>query len=294
MTNSTPSQESLHDTASDLLEGYVLGALDLAKAAVVDEHLDEGHEGREDCEEEVSVLARIAQSLPLASRLVNPAGELKSRVLFAVAASDVSVADHADPPTMMRRGPRAVSIWSARRFQAVAASMVLLAVGGLLAWAIVLQTEADDLQGENVALTAMMDLSAERLDDSIATTIFALSGTNSSSLRSVANGTDEDATARMVWDADEANFRLVAKGLDPTAEGGAYVTWAELDDGRTTKLTHFYVGQSGATLVDGTTVVRLSDVKSFTITHEDDAEVSSPSRQQVLPSSANRPPTHSR
>lgn len=95
MTNSTPSPESLHDTASELLEGYVLGALEPAEAAVVDEHLDEGCE---DCEQEVSVLARIAQSLPLASRLVNPAGELKSRVLSAVAASDVSVADSTRMP----------------------------------------------------------------------------------------------------------------------------------------------------------------------------------------------------
>lgn len=95
MTNSTPSQESLRDTASERLEGYVLGALEPAEAAVVDEHLDEV---REDCEEEVSVLARIAQSPPLASRLVNPAGERKSRVPPAVAASDVSVATTPIPP----------------------------------------------------------------------------------------------------------------------------------------------------------------------------------------------------
>ena len=132
MTNSTPPLESLLDTASELLEGYVLGALEPAEAAVVDEHLDEG------CEQEVSVLARIAQSLPLASRLVNPAGELKSRVLSAVAASDASVSDDAAAPTMMRRGPWPVAIWSARRFQAIAASMALLVLDGLLAWAIAL------------------------------------------------------------------------------------------------------------------------------------------------------------
>jgi hypothetical protein len=146
----------------------------------------------------------------------------------------------------------------------------------------VLQTEIDDLQSENVALTAVVDSSVERLDDSIATTIFSLAGENSSSLEFVANSTDEDATALMLWDADAANFLLAAKGLEPTAEGGAYVTWAEMWDGRTIKLTHFYVGQSGATLVDSETVVRLSDVKSFTITQEDDAEVTSPSRQTVL------------
>ena len=138
------------------------------------------------------------------------------------------------------------------------------------------------MQGENVALTVMIDSSAERLDDSITTTILSLAGENSSSLQFVANRTDEDATARTVWDADEANFLLAAKGLDPTADGGAYGTWVEMADGRTIKLTHFYVGQSGATLVDGATVVRLSDVKSFTITHEDDAEVGSPSCQKTL------------
>ena len=137
MTNPTPPNESLHDRASELLEGYVLGALEPAEAAVVDQHLDEGCEG---CEDEVSVLARVARSLPLASRLVAPAAQLKGRVLAAVAAStagDSAGPDDTDGPSMTRRDQRPIQIWSMRRFQAVAASLGFVALGGLLAWAVV-------------------------------------------------------------------------------------------------------------------------------------------------------------
>ncbi len=221
MTNPTPPLESLHDTASELLEGYVLGALQPAEAAVVDEHLDEGCE---DCEENVGVLVRIAQSLPLASRLATPAGDLKTRVLAAVAAGDVGGVDDDAAPAITRRERRPIPIWSARRFQAVAAAIGLVAIGGLLAWAIVLQSEVDNLQGENVALSAMVDSSAERLDGNMATALFSLAGENSSSLQFVANETNRGAAARMLWDADEDTVVLAALGLEPTGDGGVYVT----------------------------------------------------------------------
>jgi hypothetical protein len=114
MSNSTPPGESLHATASELLEGYVLEALEPAEAALVDQHLDEGCE---DCEEDVNVLTRVALALPLASRLVAPAEELKSRVIAAVGGSETASDDAPD-----RRPRRRLSILS-RRFHSLAASL---------------------------------------------------------------------------------------------------------------------------------------------------------------------------
>jgi hypothetical protein len=55
-----------------------------------------------------------------------------------------------------------------------------------------------------------------------------------------------------------------------------------MQDGSTVKLTDLSVGQSGTSLVIVSTAIRLKDVKSITITHEDHAAVSVPSRHEVL------------
>ncbi len=92
---------------------------------------------------------------------------------------------------------------------------------------------------------------------------------------------EPQATARLIWDPDGEVFVLAAIGLDPTEEGSAYIAWLETPEGNV-KLAHFYVGDSGSTLVEGSTSVHLADIKSMKITHESDAEINTPSRSAVL------------
>ena len=129
-------------------------------------------------------------------------------------------------------------------------------------------------------LTEMVDSAADRVDDSIATALISLADENSSSLQFVSNDTG-GASARMIWDPDQEFFLLAVKGFDPTEEGSAYNLWLETAEG-VIKVAHFYIGESGATVVEGSTAVHLADVYSMKITHESDAEANTPSRREVL------------
>ena len=75
---SADGPQSLHDRSEELLEVYVVGALDPAEEAIVDEHLEDGCE---DCDESVSALRRVANAIPFAAPLSRISTTLKSRVL---------------------------------------------------------------------------------------------------------------------------------------------------------------------------------------------------------------------
>lgn len=299
MTESETLNETLHDQAAELIEGYALGALEPAEAAIVDEHLEEGCE---DCEQEVSALVRMLQALPLASRLLAPpSNDLKSRVLEAIQPDAIEANTSSSTrtgssamtasPTMTRRDepvpiPSSTRVWATQRLQAVAAAFGILAIGGLLAWAIVLQGQVDDLEGENLALaSAIQDRPAVInaggvTNASVANALFSLTGERSSSLQFISNQS-VDARARLMWDPDEALFVLVATGLDPTPGSGAYIAWVETPDGPV-QLARLYVDESGASIVHGTTHLALAQVDLMTITHEDDPDTATPTGATLL------------
>jgi hypothetical protein len=287
MTESETREEILHDQAAELLEGYALGALEPAEAAMVDEHLEEGCE---DCEQEVSGLVHMLQALPLASRLVAPpSDDLKVRVLDAIQLDATET--NTSSATMTRRDERvpipiSSRVWMTQRVQGVAAAFGIIAIGGLLAWAIVLQGQVNDLEGENSALASAMQVRPAAVSDggatnvSVANALFTLTGEQSSSLQFISSQS-VDARARLMWDPDEALFVLAATGLDPTPGSGAYIVWVETPDGPV-QLARLYVDQSGASIVDGTTDLALAQVDVMTITHEDDPTTSTPTGATLL------------
>jgi hypothetical protein len=255
--------DPMHDRVAELLEGYVLGALDPPEAALVDQHLEDGCE---DCEEEVGVLRRVGQLLPLATRVITPAGPLRARVL-AAATQDASAS-----PASAARPPAArggLARWAG--LQSLAAGVAVLAAAGFLGWAIVLQSDVDDL--EQRAAAAETDARVAR---AIETTASAQRGL----VRFAPMSDDTDGSATLVWDPDTEWFALALTGMPPTGDD-AYVCWAHTRDGDI-PLAHVYVRENGTAIVEGATDLRLADVESMHITHEADPEADRPSGAVVF------------
>lgn len=265
---------AMHDRAVELLEGYVLGALDPAETALVDQHLEDGCA---DCDQELGVLRRVGQLLPLAARGVAPAVSLRERVLAAVARPDAAPAPPSTvPPSTVPPSatpPSAPSGWG--RFaggprhwsglQAVAAGLSVVAVAGLLSWAVLLQGNVDDL--EQRAAVAEADANLARAIVSATSAERGLVRFNPMS--------DGEGSATLVWDPDTEWFALAVTGMPPTHDDDAYVCWADTPAGAV-PLAHVYVRDNGTALVEGTTNLQLADVARMRITHENDAEADRP------------------
>ena len=67
-----------HTRAAELLEAYVLDALEPGETALVSDHLHT--DGCLDCDEEVSALRRVVETIPLATPLWETSRALKRRV----------------------------------------------------------------------------------------------------------------------------------------------------------------------------------------------------------------------
>ncbi len=280
--------EDTHDRASQLLAGYSLGALDDAEEALVEEHLEEGCV---DCEEEAAALRDTAHLLPLGAPSVHPPPSLRAHVLSAATATPV----HA--PTSVEAAPRAVgggqsggvlSWLRPLRFSTMAASAAVLVATGLLAWGVVLQTQIDDLQGENVALAAQLADTSEQLSvaavaaeqatsSTIATLITMSSG--ESQVLNLAGATDGSAQGRLIWDQNTGRYVLVVDGLTPTRDGEAYVLWSEGADGPR-KVGEFYVDENGGGILHG--YLNLDGEDAISVTRESQPDTVARPSQPVL------------
>lgn len=272
---------TMHDRAAELLEGYVLEALDPPETAVVDEHLDDGCE---DCEEELGILRRVVQALPLGSRWIAPREGLRDQILeaaLAVSSGQAGSAVQADAPSaQLQRRDSAPIPMRRRPLQAlagsfgIAAGFGMIALGGLLAWAVVLQTQVDDLQSENSSLVSTLSATESRIESNMASLIWTASDGD---MLQFVSESGTSARARLLWDSDAQLFVIGAMGLNATQDAGAYGVWV---DG--VKLATLHVGETGASFVEGYTQLRLADAAEITITREDDPEATEPTGATVL------------
>ena len=266
---------TMHDRAAELLEGYALEALDPPETAVVDEHLDDGCE---DCEEELGILRRVVQALPLGSRWIAPREGLRDQILEAALA--VSSGQANAPSAQLQRRDSAPIPMRRRPLQAlagsfgIAAGFGMIALGGLLAWAVVLQTQVDDLQSENRSLVSILSATESRIETNMASLIWTASDGD---MLQFVSDSGTTARARLLWDSDAQLFVIGAMGLNSTQDAGAYGVWV---DG--VKLATLNVGETGASFVEGYTQLRLADAAEITITHEDVPEATEPTGATVL------------
>ena len=307
MADETPMSSaggSRHERASQLLEAYVLDALEPEETALVAEHLEEGCDG---CEDEVGVLRRVAGVMALATPLRETGAALRQRI-FSKTVGDPPAAVQDERAERGAGRAALVRLWSwpgLGRWATVAASFGMLAVGGLLAWNIALQTQVDGLEGDSSRLEG----SVLRMEDDQTETVQALGvaearsvetlelvrtvemrmtealvSLSAPSTRTVSlTGTNAapTASAQMMWEPESGVFVMIASGLRSTAGGGAYVMWVDTPDGPE-KVGHFYVDESGRGMVSGYLKHSLSGGMVISVGHEDDLEIEAPSGAPVL------------
>jgi hypothetical protein len=276
------------------LAAYSLDALEPDEQALVLEHLAEGCE---ECNEEEAalratslLLALGAPALDAGDATVQPRSALRDRVLRET---------QRPTPISTHRGWRTHSGWRWNPLQALrstslnSSSMVAgvagLAVAGLLAWAIVLQVQVDDLEGDNDALVSALTTTEERLStaqvtaaEATANAIAAVfASSDASSVTRLSSPSGAAALGRMVQDTATGQFALVVDGLSPSESGTGYVLWAETPDGPK-KIAHFYVDEAGTGIVHG--YLDTGEAEGLRVTHEGEPEKAdspSPSVQLV-------------
>ena len=98
--NSPDGDQTLHDQASPMLEGYVLDALEPEETAIVDAHLDEGCV---DCEDDVGALRQLMGWIPLGAPLYDAGAGLKQRIFREIDEPESPAQDQAaDGPWFLR------------------------------------------------------------------------------------------------------------------------------------------------------------------------------------------------
>ena len=252
----TDGPQSLHDRTAELLEAYVLGALDPPEEAVVDEHLEDGCE---DCEESVSALRRIASAIPLAAPLFRTSAALKSRVLANAYARPSAQA--AAPPGRARgRGLLFLRGAPGPWFRTAAAAAAVLAVAGLLAWNVVLQSDVDSLESDRAGAIGRV----AGVEANVAAAVTSLSAPNTQTV--LFNGTPAAPAAegRLLFAPDDGSYFMVVRGLAPTEPGAAYVIWAETPAGPE-RVGEFVVDERGETVTHGYLRTSLLDTISLKV-----------------------------
>ena len=265
-----------HARAAELLEAYVLDALEPSEAALVSDHLYT--DDCLDCEEEVSALRRVVETIPLAIPLRETSSALKRRVMAVVPQQNRGV---------LRMVPLSVPL-SLTTMAAAAAALVL---AGLLAWNVVLQAHVDDLESDGAqvrsTLTETDDVVAQTqgliadVDARTRAMLVSLTAPTTQWVSLAGTAMAPAAQGRMLWEPHAGVVLVVASGLEYSGGAGRYVVWVETANGPLS-VGHFYVDESGTGIVQGHVDVPLTADTLISVSHEDDLEAEQPSSQPVL------------
>lgn len=187
----------------DLLEGHLLGALELREAAEVASHLG----ACEECADKLRAAREVLAVLPISLEPEEPSPALKSRLMAALDADaePTPIASRRQVPEQRRDVWRQVSTLAAAVFAAVAV--------GAIAWALVLQNDLDQREQE---------LDAAR----IAAGAFARSAETLHMESDFSGGPVEAAIA---VPREGTNITVVVTGLPDLPEGEAYRLWLFAD-----------------------------------------------------------------
>jgi anti-sigma-K factor RskA len=225
------------EQADELIGAYALDALPDDEAAQMRAHI-------ETCARhatEASELRAVAARLPALAGEVQPPVALRTRVLDAVRATPQT--PEREAPRSLVRGPRARGISATGRDWRVQwgalAAVLVAAIGGLLAWNVVLM---------------------QRLDDDGATE-FASAITATSALESA----DGMRAGTVVYFGDEREAVLIADGLDALdASRETYQLWS-LVDGEATSLGLMTPDDAGRASMAFAYDARVADALAITV-----------------------------
>ncbi len=242
----------------DLAAAYALGALTDEERREFEARLAE----RPDLQAEVEELGASANLLALAPQEHEPSPDLRRNLLRSVGGTP-----EAHPAAWETSGGRRVTIERLLGPGGLAAAAAVVAVVGLLAWALSLQNANEDLRAE---------VGEQRRE---AESLRAEAGRGSHELRG--SGTAETAHGELVL-TEEGRAVLVAEGLPPAPAGKVYEAWV-LHDGVPVPAGLFEPREGGATAatVEGT----LEGAEAVAVTVEPEGGSPMPTSDPVLTAS---------
>jgi anti-sigma-K factor RskA len=225
------------DEVRDLAASFVLGALDTDEADAVRAHLASCTDPHAEMVELGSVLAVLAESVPV----VEPPAGLKGRILAAAAADLEARGAVAVPMHDAGRAPQAApaefpgAAERQRRASARAGTGTwVLRIAAVLAIAL--------LGGWNLLLQGQVS-AARTFEQSVAAVLEAAS--QPGSLTAILTGEGAAAPAGLAAVAPDGSVRLAMRDLPPTTGNQVYEAWVIGSDGVPLPIGGFKVGSTG-------------------------------------------------
>ena len=184
----------------DLLDGYLLGALEEEEHGRVQAHLSECAA----CIEELASSREVLAVLPNALEPLEPRPSLKAALLDAARAE--GHAEQGSNVTPLKQRPaRASAVW----FVGLAAAVATLAAAGLLAWAVTLNGRLDDKDAELRATQAAV----------------AAFATSAQTLHMESEYSGETVEAAIAVPQEGTEITVVVTGLPQPEAGHGYKLW---------------------------------------------------------------------
>lgn len=247
MTGMTrPTPELTCDEVRDLAASFVLGALDADEAAAVRAHLATCTDPHAEMAELGSVLAVLAESVPV----VEPPAALKGRIMAAAAAdldarkSVTTPSEGAATPSEPAAAPRALPTAGERQARAARRTSsigtwalriaAVLAIVALAGWNLLLQGQLNEARTYEQDVAAVLDAAGQP-----------------GSLTAILHGEGGNGPAGLAAVGSDGVVKLAMRDLPPTQGDQVYEAWVIGVDGKPVALGGFRVGPSGTAFFEG-------------------------------------------
>jgi len=218
----------VHEYYKEMLAPYALSTLDGEEMRAVEAHLRSCRE----CQREVDEWQETVAALALGAGTAEPSPRVREQILESVRAERITSdvlhgrSEKEREPGVIRFPPTA-PVWSStRKFAAIAATFVLLA---LLTSIIVLWKQNRSAQSEIAKLSAEKAVAQQELDrQRKVVELLSAPGAN----RAVLSGTSEapNAHATLAYDRQTGQAVLLTEGLTRPPSGKAYQLWFIVDN----------------------------------------------------------------
>jgi hypothetical protein len=193
------------DEIRELLDAYALGAADAREAAAIEEHMADCLR----CWTSLDQAQRVAASLALSTAIQKAPQSLRDRVL----------AEERRPvPAASGRPERARWLWPA------ATGVLVAGAAAAITFAVVLQTEVNDLRGDRDRLTADVQNAGGVLEEQ-RQLMAVLAAPDAQQVNLQPADPSSEALAVYYWSSSTRNGALLSNNLPALSEGQVYHAW---------------------------------------------------------------------
>lgn len=238
-----------HKQAEELLESYVIGALDADELVSLEKHLSEGCER---CDNILSSLSDVTINLARSAPEKEPSPLIKKKLFTHISSSEVQIKSSASYG-------RKYAGWLSAAALGVGVIFVLLRIG--------------TLEDENLALRNRL------LEMEDVTSLLSSPGMEFIDLRGI--GPNERAFGKVVYDKNKGNGVVHMYQLPKTPEGMQYQIWV-MWEGVPTSAGVFSVDEDGIAVLKLTGLPDPTKIASFDVTIEPEGGLVSPTGMMYL------------